>query len=366
MIPHAYKLSTTSTVITFSLKNASGEPFSISLSRVIANGAVLTSFPAWLTLDTSSLYYVPGAIYASASQIDVTMSIDTAHATFDTESVYRFIFQSSFSSGTRLHEISFYGKSFEVDQQSGLSELWSPRYSTYSATGSSIIVLTASAFVNSARSFGISFSYFASHRGSATYRLTRHVSTSHPIANVLNATPGSSYSLYAVMGFAPVQPVTMSAGSVSFHFLSGSVPQLRFDVLGVFVNTISRVTFTRLWVATLHASTTTYSGIVVDLPTIMDKITDLNRFDQNLFAMHLFEVHGYGSIAEFWVNGSQVYVENNASTNRIFNNLRIQYSNIAQAPQWLLGDLIIYTTSLSFEEKRRIRRKLHFIYDTPI
>ena len=346
MIQHSYKINQLAPTISFSMRDESGRNFSVNLIEVDENNISLSLLPSWFTMVTSSLYINTGKIYPSASYVDITISINTSDPSFNTESVYRFVLSVNYDSSVVTHSIDFYGAGFEIDQQAGISEIWSARYTTHSGR---VTVNTISAFVNSARSANLSDCIFYENRGASVYYFSQS-SNVVTTTNLLDTTSGSSFSIYAVVGYlhGRTGSVTTPYNFINFRN-SGGITQFSAFIDKVYYDTFSVINV-RAGFGFIDTNGT-ISGVMHDVPP------------RDMLSLNIYELHCYGNVAEYWINGSLVYKDTAISTDRFFEQFQFGYPTTLS--KWFMGDLIVITTSLTPEEKRRIRRKLFYIYNTP-
>lgn len=349
MHTHAYILNIFNPTISFSVVDAAGRSFNVSVSLDRENNGTISVTPTWFTVVTGSLYYNTGKFYSSASYVDVTISIDTADPSLNTESVYRFTVYSMVGTTVYTDYIYFYPKSFEINQQIGVSEIWSARYSSYSGTVQT--VTTVSALVDSNRSFGFANIKFIMNSGTSLYYISSF-SQLKPINNVLNGINGASFSFYAVVG---TELGTFSNPSAPIPFLSfknsEGTNQLVIFQDRIFTNSFNELQY-RTGIGFLDQNGT-YSSLVLSTP--------ISIYGNRKYKLNFFEVHCYGNTCEFYANGIKYYTINNASTGR--NISQVQWGAITTISKWFVGDVVFITGSLSLEEKRRIRRKLFYLYD---
>lgn len=349
MHTHAYILSTLNPTISFSVVDEAGRSFNVSVSLDRENNETVSVAPTWFTVVTSSLYYNTGKFYSSASYVDITISINTSDPSLNTESVYRFVVHSTIGANVYTDYVSFYPKSFEVDQQSGVSEIWSARYSSYSNMVQT--VTTVSSLIDPNRSLGYNNIKFIMNSGASMYYISGS-SQLKSINNVLDGINGSSFSFYAVVG---TELGTFSNPNLPIPFLafkdSGGTNQLVIFQDRIFTNSFQEIQY-RTGIGFINQSGT-YSSLVLSTP--------ISIYGHRKYKLNLFEVHCYGNICEFYANGVKYYTVNNASSNRDIS--QVQWGAITTISKWFVGDVLFFTGSLSLEEKRRIRRKLFYLYE---
>lgn len=343
-----YIISSNSIIITFSVKDDYGIPFSVSASILKENNISFSVTPPWFTVVTSSLYYI-----GTRSVIDVTISFDHTHPSFSLESVYDMGVYVYFDNNVKFYNLSLFTSNFEIVSLSGLSEIWSVEYITITQSGytpaiSVLPSLTGNRHV-SLHSTGQGwhyywdkgYSYLASHINSYNYDNTFSV-------NLLDNNPDSPFHVFMV--FAPAMLHSISQ-FMDVMMLNTSTDNNRFIGTG-FVNKNNKlnvVLFSLDSGSSVGSTAYTCSGYGLEF-----------SYSDVLSYPLLFEVSHNNSTTSFYINGVFVGEKYNTDTRRDINRLLIR--DQAGDPAFKFYEIAVFSTSLPAPTVSMIRKYYYHKY----